>query len=145
MTAEACGICDLLAADTDVIAATPHFVVTTGMGVPGWCMVSARRHEAAGLWALSDDESAALGPLLSRVAAALKATVSAERVYLLSFGEHALHFHVLLQARPPQTPADHRGPAMFGKAAELRDEAAARDLAARLRDLLAEPGSASTP
>jgi diadenosine tetraphosphate (Ap4A) HIT family hydrolase len=133
-----CGICRLIASSgpDQTLLESEHFVVTTAMDVPGWCMVSARRHEATSLWGLSTDESAALGPLMTRLAGVLHDALGAERVYTLAFGEHALHFHILLQPRTPDVPAEERGPALFGTAAARRDPAESLAVAGRLRTAL---------
>jgi diadenosine tetraphosphate (Ap4A) HIT family hydrolase len=106
--------------------------VFPGLEVPGWVSVIARRH-AEGIVALEASELASLGGVLSKVAEALHLVVEPKRVYLASFGERYPHFHVLLMARGPQIPPDHRGAALQLHAAEYIDEEAAVIVESRLR------------
>ena len=134
-----CGVCRILQtcdAD-DRIAERDHFVVTAGMDVPGWCLVSARRHEAQGLWSLSAAEATELGPVLAAVAGALRDVCGAERTYLMALGENVLHFHAMVMARSADVPSGHRGPSLISRAPELSDRIASRVVAGRLRERMA--------
>ena len=69
-----------------------------GERVPGWLIFTSERH-AEGIWALRSDELASLGPALAQVAGAMREALGAERVYFLSLGESAAHYHGLLVPR----------------------------------------------
>lgn len=106
-----------------------------GYEVPGWTAVFPRRHaEAAD--ALPDDEADALGRVLRRVTAAVRATTGCEKVYAVSFGERLPHWHLLLMAVPADLPPELRGAALVGAAAQLRAPVAAAAAAAGIRSLL---------
>jgi diadenosine tetraphosphate (Ap4A) HIT family hydrolase len=77
--------------------------------VAGWCVVAPARH-VAGWDALEPAEAAALGGLLRRAAAAVRAATAAERVYVASFAEAVPHLHVHLFPRGAGVPAEARGP-----------------------------------
>jgi diadenosine tetraphosphate (Ap4A) HIT family hydrolase len=65
--------------------------------LPGWLIVSARRH-VLGAGELTEDEAASLGRLLRACTAALVDAVGAERSYVMLFAEHPdfhLHLHVV--------------------------------------------------
>lgn len=139
MTAEVCAICKVGGAtpQDQLVLRSRHFAVSTGMNVPGWLLLWTVRHEAQGLWELNDDEAAELGPLLRDLSAALQREHGAERIYVMSMGEHALHFHAMVMARPAGAHADQRGPGLLAAAGALADPEAARALAVRLRGVLA--------
>jgi diadenosine tetraphosphate (Ap4A) HIT family hydrolase len=139
MSADECAICKVAAAtpEDQLVLRTAHFAVDTGMEVPGWLLLWTVRHEAQGLWSLTDEETAELGPLLRDLAGALGREHGAERTYVMSMGEHALHFHAMVMARPAGAPADQRGPGLLAAGGALADPDAARALAARLRGVLA--------
>lgn len=80
--------------------------------VPGWLVVAPRRHVEQ--WdALDARELAELGPLVSRVAAALRACTPTAKVYVSVFAEVLPHFHVHVVARPPELADDERGARLF--------------------------------
>lgn len=139
MSGHECAICKVNDAtpEDQLVLRTRHFAVGTGMDVPGWLLLWTVRHEAQGLWALDDEEAAELGPLLRDLAGALEREHDAERTYVMAMGEHALHFHAMVMARPAGAPADQRGPGLLAAGGELADPAAARALASRLRGALA--------
>ena len=72
--------------------------------VPGWMVVAPARHVEQ-IDDLSDEEQRELGPLLARVAAALRANTSTARIYVSIYAEVLPHLHVHLIARPPDRPA----------------------------------------
>jgi diadenosine tetraphosphate (Ap4A) HIT family hydrolase len=131
-----CATADAVAPE-DVLLRTEHFTAATGMQVPGWVLLWSHRHDAQGLWQLTDEESAELGPLLRDLALAVKDACGAERTYVLSLGEHALHFHAMVMARTADTPVGARGPALLAAAGGLADGPASREVARRVRAALA--------
>jgi diadenosine tetraphosphate (Ap4A) HIT family hydrolase len=105
--------------------------------VPGWLFVAPARHVEQ-VDALDAVERAALGPLVAEVAAALRAETPCEKVYVSVFAEVLHHCHVHVVARPPDLPANERGPRLF--ASERRaDPAEALAIARRVHDRLAAP------
>jgi diadenosine tetraphosphate (Ap4A) HIT family hydrolase len=145
MSADGCAICGVAAAtpEEQIVLRGEHFAVGTGMDVPGWLLLWTLRHEAQGLWELTDEEAAELGPLLRDLSAALQREYGAERTYVMAMGEHALHFHAMVMARPAGAPAEQRGPGLLAAGGALADPAEARSVAARLRDVLAARGDRS--
>ena len=73
----------------------------------GWLRVEPKRH-VADLGSLSEDEAAAVGVLVSRLARALVEVEGAEHVYsfVLGDGLAAGHLHVHLMPRHPGTPRE---------------------------------------
>jgi diadenosine tetraphosphate (Ap4A) HIT family hydrolase len=66
----------------------------------GWLIVKPRRH-VEDVGELSPAEAAALGPLASATARAVRDGLGAERVYVCSFGEEWRHVHVHVVPRYP--------------------------------------------
>lgn len=66
----------------------------------GWLILKPRRH-VEHLAELSEPEAASLGPLISKVSAALMRALGAEKVYVCSFGEVVRHVHWYLIPRYP--------------------------------------------
>ncbi|HEV7976872.1 hypothetical protein [Amycolatopsis sp.] len=130
MTAGACVLCDragtLAAADPGWLLRTGHWGVSPhpAMPVPGWVAVQTIRH-TEGLADLNDAEAAELGPLLSRVSAAVTRVTGSERVYTYSLGEGCPHTHVLVG--PPQRELRGKAfiAALLGRDETLADQAAA--------------------
>lgn len=137
-----CSICHVAASATseDVVYRGRHFTAATGMDVPGWVLLWTDRHEAQGLWELSDEESDELGRLLRDLAAGLRQEYGAERTYIMAMGEHALHFHAMVMARPADASPEARGATLLASAPSLVDSAAARAVAAKLRTALQTGG-----
>jgi diadenosine tetraphosphate (Ap4A) HIT family hydrolase len=107
--------------------------------VPGWLFVVPARHVEQ-VDELDAGERAALGPLVAEVAAALRAETSCAKVYVSVFAEVLHHCHVHVVARPPDLPADERGPRLF--VSERRaDPAEALRIAGRVHTRLAAPPS----
>ncbi len=106
-----------------------------GMDVPGWLTGQIRRH-AVGTDALNQAEQASLGPLLSKLTAAITKVTNAEKVYLVAFGEAFPHWHFLLQARGAEVEPAHRGAALMLHRDEYIDRAAAIATADRIREEL---------
>jgi diadenosine tetraphosphate (Ap4A) HIT family hydrolase len=74
----------------------------------GWMIVETKRH-IAGLGDLTDQEAAAVGDLMNRVARLLKNIEGAEHVYAFVFGDRVPHLHVHLAPRYPGTPREYWG------------------------------------
>jgi diadenosine tetraphosphate (Ap4A) HIT family hydrolase len=116
-----------------------HWLVSTHPSVPapGWVAVQTLRH-TEGLSRLDSAEAAELGPLLSRLSAAVTRVTGSERVYTYSLGEGCPHTHILLG--PPRR--ELRGAAfltgLLHRDDSLADETAAIDVARRLADELAD-------
>ena len=102
--------------------------------VPGWLVVAPQRHVEQ--WdALEARELLELGPLVARVAAALRAETPTARVYVSVFNEVLPHFHIHVVARPPELPVDDRGARLFlseGQASDAESEETWRRVSARL-------------
>jgi histidine triad (HIT) family protein len=100
----------------------------------GHLMVEPRRH-AFGVADLTDEEAAALGVAMSRVARALRASEGAEQVYVVVLGHHSPHLHVHLIPRYPGTPREFWDPFHVDEWPEAKhggpDDAA--EVAARIR------------
>jgi diadenosine tetraphosphate (Ap4A) HIT family hydrolase len=116
-----------------------------GTALPGWLVVVPRRHVTS-LDELTPEEAADLGPLLSRVTAAMRSVLGCEKSYVALFAEAEgfahVHFHVV--PRQADLPADLRGPRIFGllggDAARHVPEPVRDEIATRLGDALRVPG-----
>ncbi|HEY7834549.1 MAG TPA: HIT family protein [Ktedonobacterales bacterium] len=69
----------------------------------GHLLLVTRRH-AADFADLTAAEAQAVGLLIARLSAALKACAGAEKVYAVFYGEVTPHLHIHLTARYPQMP-----------------------------------------
>ena len=74
----------------------------------GWTIVEPGKRHVAGLGDLTEDEAAAVGVLVSRLARALVEVEGAEHVYSFVFGDGlaAAHLHVHIVPRYPGTPRE---------------------------------------
>ena len=114
MGAPACPICAQLAGATPppaggVIFDDGRWVVThhpKPYADPGELIVQCRRH-CESLGDLTQDEAAALGPVLRAAVHAIETTVRPERVYAACFGERVRHVHFYLLPRTSAMPAGH--------------------------------------
>jgi diadenosine tetraphosphate (Ap4A) HIT family hydrolase len=105
--------------------------------VPGWLFVAPARHVEQ-IDDLDGVERAALGPLVAEAAAALRAETPCAKIYVSVFAEVLHHCHVHVVARPPDLPAEERGPRLF--ASERRaDPAEALRVAERVHARLMAP------
>lgn len=91
--------------------------------VAGWLVIAPKRHVES-LLELTDEESAAWGPLVRRCARALDRVTPTAKAYVASFNEALKHVHVHVIARPPDF--EQRGPRIFTadtavSPAELKD------------------------
>ncbi len=80
----------------------------TSQAYLGYLMLEPRRH-VRGVEDLNRGEAARLGPILSRIARALRESEGAERVYVVVLGEHVPHLHMHLIARYPGAPREYWG------------------------------------
>jgi diadenosine tetraphosphate (Ap4A) HIT family hydrolase len=69
----------------------------------GWLILKPERH-VEHVAELTDEESAALGPLIQKASRALMAALGAERVYVMSMGEVVRHVHIYLVPRYADMP-----------------------------------------
>lgn len=103
--------------------------------VIGWMIVAPERH-LEGWDALAGEDAAALGRLLRRTVAAVRAATRAPKVYVAHFAEVVPHFHVHVIPRPEAVPPEDRGARMlFERAPRAAPEAAAaaaREILARI-------------
>ncbi len=99
--------------------------------VPGWMIVAPVRHVEQ-IDALEAAELVALGPLVAQVAAALRAETPCEKVYVNVYAEVLHHLHVHVIARPPDLPAEHRGPKIFLAPATIDPAALEKRILSRL-------------
>jgi diadenosine tetraphosphate (Ap4A) HIT family hydrolase len=65
-----------------------------------------------GVWDLDDEEAAAMGNAIVRVASAIRQDTNAEKVYVVGMGETHAHVHAILIGRPSDLPLDQRGLAL---------------------------------
>jgi hypothetical protein len=111
------------------------------ISAPGWVAAQTLRH-SEGLADLTGIEAADLGPLLSRLSAAVTKVTGSERVYTYSMGEGCAHTHVLIG--PPGR--DLRGSvflrALLRRDVSLADEHEALRVAADLAAELVKAGGA---
>ena len=104
-------------------------------GVPGWLLLSPRRHVAS-VAELDDDEAAALGVAVRHVHRTLLRVSGAARVYLAALAEAVPHVHVHLVPRADAADAP-RGFPLFLRHAEVADPAAVAAISAAMRAALA--------
>jgi hypothetical protein len=116
---------------------SPH----PALPVPGWVAVQTLRH-TEGLGTLDTAEAESLGPVLSRVSAALARATQTKHIYTYSLGERSPHTHILMG--PPGHGA--RGgeflDRLLRRDQSLVDQPAADRTATDVAALLAEPGGA---
>lgn len=129
-----------LAPDWDDIVRTPGWDVAHAFDTPveGWTVLVVRRHITR-LSQLADDEAAELGPLVTRVSAALETVTGCEKTYVAQFAEHPSHPHVHVHVIPraPDLDPGFLGPRIFGLPGEVEDQVRSR-LVGDLRPLLAD-------
>lgn len=117
----------------DLVYAGHIFPRDGGSAYRGYLVVEPMRH-APGLGDLTDEEAAAIGQLVNRVARALKGIAGAEHVYSFVFGDGVPHLHVVLAPRYPGTPPHYWGVRLTEWPEAPRvDEAEMRLLLAELR------------
>jgi hypothetical protein len=77
--------------ETSCWGVSPH----PALQVPGWVAEQTLRH-TEGLGTLNTAEAQTLGPVLSRVSAALAKITDAKHIYTYSLGERVPHTHILM-------------------------------------------------
>src|SRR5262245_5523438 len=104
------------APDWDAIVRTEAWDVVhcDGTSLFAWTVLVLRGHVAA-VADLTEDEAAALGPLVRDVSRALHEICGCEKTYVVQFAEHPLHRHVHVHVIPrsPDLEDDRRGPGIF--------------------------------
>lgn len=100
--------------------------------VPGHLHVVSRRH-FLDFGEMTPEEAGSLGPLLTRLFAALRRATGAERIYFFVMLEHVPHFHAHLVPRRPDAP--ERGLAFLSRDWSCTPEEAA-EAAARVAEFL---------
>jgi diadenosine tetraphosphate (Ap4A) HIT family hydrolase len=137
-----CAICEFTTTQAPIHEDEHWFAgVLAGLEVPGWVVLALKRH-ATSAAELSHEEASTMGPLVAEISAAVEAATDAQRVYLLAYGEHAPHFHVLLAARGVEVPVEHRHAAFWDHRASYVDQAAAQKISERVRQSLLDSGNA---
>jgi hypothetical protein len=99
-----CPMCEqVFDPERKVVYDTEHFVGYVTPVYPWAVMLTARRHDCEGPWALTEAEAVDLGKMIPRITGAIRKTGS-ERVYVLVFGEESpiLHFHMGFLSRDVQ-------------------------------------------
>lgn len=134
---DGCRICGFVdASDEESVYQGKQWGAHTAGGIPGWVVVYTHRH-IEGVWNLEPEESAELGPLLTRLTGVVRDAIGSELVYVLLLGENERHVHLMLIPRLESTPPEARGPALLGQAGKLVDAPEATRLAAVMREALA--------
>jgi len=140
-----CSICTLIAEPPrgGLVYEDAYFAATIHAGgpIPGWLILSLKRHELPLTSLLTDDEAAALGPAMRRLVAAIVEAVDAERVYATLFGEGAAHWHMLLAARAAHIPQGVRQAELLRHVDDYADLESAVRAADRIREALAAAGA----
>jgi diadenosine tetraphosphate (Ap4A) HIT family hydrolase len=110
---------------------------TSPVLLAGFLIVKPRRH-VDHVGDLSDEEAAALGPLLRDTARAAQRSLGAAKVYVCSFGEAVGHVHFYVVPRyegmPPEGPEVLR--LMFEERRWATDDASAVEAARLVREEL---------
>jgi diadenosine tetraphosphate (Ap4A) HIT family hydrolase len=89
---EGCHICKAFADSQQFVYDDgPWFAFAAG--APGWVMLGTKEHRE-GMWSLSADDAAGLGPAIRAVGGAVKQVTNAHRVHMVFLGETGLHFHL---------------------------------------------------
>jgi histidine triad (HIT) family protein len=103
----------------------------------GHVLVEAKRH-ALGFPDLTDEEAAAVGVAITRVARAIRDSEGAEHVYVAVVGHHTPHLHVHLIPRYPGTPQEYWDPFTVDEAPQAKhgDPEAVAAVANRIRAAL---------
>jgi diadenosine tetraphosphate (Ap4A) HIT family hydrolase len=116
MTGSGCFVCDKHASgdalgagviyEDDLVFSSHGLTADSTNLYLGWVFVEPKRH-VAGLGHMKPAEAAAVGMLVSRLAAALQSSEGAEHVYAHVYGDAAPHLHVHLIPRYPNTPREY--------------------------------------
>ncbi|MHA2855481.1 HIT family protein [Paenibacillus lautus] len=115
-----------------------HISSDSNQAYLGYIMIDIKRH-VSGLAELQDDESAAVGRMLTRVSRALKACIGAEHIYSFVLGDHVPHLHIHLIPRYPNTPTSYWGFGISGWPEAPRGDAAQiEEVCSRIRRCMAQ-------
>lgn len=109
--------------------------VLPGFEVPGWLIVTVRRH-AEGPMGLNEAEAASLGGMIRRVSGAINDLMGPERVYQVAMAERWPHWHFPVLPRPTEVPPELRGPAYMEAREQMIDVPEAMRVAEQLRTAL---------
>jgi len=99
--------------------------------VEGWMVAAPARH-VEGFDELTEAEARALGDVVRRGVAAIRAVTGVPKVYLSAFAEKVPHLHVHLFPRVAETPEERRGPRYLFDGAPRSTAARAKEVAAEI-------------
>ncbi len=138
--ATACGICQFRQQldPSTILREDDHWLAAPLLDVPGWAIIMTKRH-AEGIWTLTDEEAARLGPMLRDIAGAVKQVTGAERVHHAAMGEVALHYHAAILPRLPGQKPVWESMNMVARAQVDANPDAALNMGKRLREHLNKP------
>jgi len=147
MSAAGCEICERLAKTPPDgwVYADEYFTagVAPGAEIPGWLMLSLRRHAPPLASELDVPEAERLGLVLKRLSLAIEEVTGAERVYHMQWGEYLPHWTLMLAPRGADVPESERRVELLFARSKYVDPAAAEATAARIREQLA--GASTEP
>jgi histidine triad (HIT) family protein len=130
--------------EDDLVYAGHVHTASHKVAYAGWLVVEPKRH-VPGLGDLTDEEAAALGVLVNRLARVLKMAASADHVYAFVYGDAVPHLHVHVVPRYRDTPREYWGPRLnHWPDAPRVDPQGMRDLVVRPRTQLSA-GSKAAP
>ena len=101
---EICGICESLDVPALFENELWHVRHLQPAGVPGWMVMTAKRHVAGPAY-FDDREAASLGPALRHFERVLERVTGALRIYTAALGERYPHFHAHMVPRYAAAPA----------------------------------------
>jgi diadenosine tetraphosphate (Ap4A) HIT family hydrolase len=128
--------------ETPTLVAHP---VLGGAPLAGWMVVAPRRHVER-LEDLEPEVAGELFALATRIGAAQRATLAAEKVYVALFAEVVPHLHVHVIPRPADAPPELRGPRCFlASPAQHLPAERLHAVAARLKVYLSTAAAAAQP
>jgi diadenosine tetraphosphate (Ap4A) HIT family hydrolase len=107
-----CGICASLERRPLFENEIWHVRHLESAGVPGWMVMTAKRH-VAGPAHFDDREAAAFGPALRHFERVLERVTGALRIYTAALGERYPHFHAHMVPRYATMPRDAAGWSVF--------------------------------
>lgn len=133
-----CLMCDTREKLTDdkIVYRDATWTAASAIPVPGWILLFLNEHKE-GAWELTEAEGEQLGRLTVMLTRSLRQVCQPERVYVMSAGETALHFHVMVMARGAQVPEEWRGGALINHSADLADAEEAEWVLKSVRAVLA--------
>ncbi|MCW2780375.1 MAG: hypothetical protein JWR35_824 [Marmoricola sp.] len=109
--------------------------VLPGFEVPGWLIVTVRRH-VEGAARLNDAEAESLGGMIRRVTAAINDLMGPDRVYQVAMAEGWPHWHFPLVPRPKDVAPEDRGLPYMAAREQMIDIPEAMRIADQLRTAL---------